>query len=203
VLKLILAAISLATPAALAAQTLADPPLPTVIVRSYRHGLTAGQFATVRDLVGGILAQAGIGMSWRRCWSDSPAAAQTPPECDRPLQRGEVIVRLEVAGEAHSIADHTALGFALVDSPHEGGSVATVYTDRVAALARHGGSDDTALLARAVAHEIGHLLIGTNRHSTCGLMRAVWSPTELRRGRADDWRFSEEEAAEMLMAVGR
>ena len=216
--KLILAAIVLATPGALAAQTPADSPLPTVVVRSYKHGLTAGQFATVRDLVGGILGQAGIGTSWRECWPDSPAPARVPPDCDRPLQHGEVILRLVVAGRSHSIDDQSALGFALVDSQQGSGSVATVYMDRVVALARDGRSDTTDVLARAIAHEIGHLLIGTNRHSSRGLMRAVWSPAELRRGLAGDWRFSEEEAqmmrcaarsrsiratAEMLMADGR
>src|SRR4029453_1036018 len=35
-------------------------------------------------------------------------------------------------------------------------------------------------LGRALAHEIGHYLLGTSRHTARGLMRAHFSPVELR-----------------------
>ena len=41
-----------------------------------------------------------------------------------------------------------------------------------------------------MAHEIGHLLLGTNAHSGTGLMREIWTLAELTRNRAQDWIFS-------------
>jgi hypothetical protein len=36
------------------------------------------------------------------------------------------------------------------------------------------------LLGHGIAHEIGHLLLGTQRHSSSGLMQAHWDARELR-----------------------
>ena len=82
-----------------------------------------------------------------------------------------------------------------------GGLVATVYVDRVNAVAYVGGVDSAILLARAIAHEIGHLLMGTTQHASNGLMRAVWSQAELRRQMAADWQFSKAEAQAMRRAL--
>ena len=57
--------------------------------------------------------------------------------------------------------------------------------------------DDGELLGRAMAHEIGHMLIGTSAHARFGLMRAVWASGELRRGMPLDWVFSAKEGAEL------
>ncbi len=35
------------------------------------------------------------------------------------------------------------------------------------------------LLAHAIAHEVGHLLLGTNKHAHDGVMKAQWSPDDL------------------------
>ena len=45
------------------------------------------------------------------------------------------------------------------------------------------------LLGRAIAHEIGHLLLGS-RTSARGLMRALWSQDELRGLKPAHWQFS-------------
>jgi len=46
------------------------------------------------------------------------------------------------------------------------------------------------MIGRVMAHEIGHLLLGTNTHSDDGLMREVWTLAEMTRNRAQDWLFS-------------
>ena len=94
-----------------------------------------------------------------------------------------------------------ALGYALIDRQQHTGALATVYVDRVASLAQESGVDGSLLLGRAIAHEIGHLLIGTNQHSTSGVMRARWSRRDLRRGRPDQWRFTREEMMAMRERV--
>ena len=89
----------------------------------------------------------------------------------------------------------------MIDPQAGAGTVATVYSDRVAALAREVRIDGADLLGLAMAHELGHLLIGTDEHAARGLMRAVWTRTELQRNAAEDWMFSETEMEAMRRAA--
>ena len=82
----------------------------------------------------------------------------------------------------------TALGYAFVDAHGRQGTLATIFLDRVEQIARIAGTSADRLTGLAVAHEIGHLLLGSD-HSKRGLMRARWTVDELRAGRAHDWRL--------------
>ena len=73
--------------------------------------------------------------------------------------------------------------------------LATVYADRVDWMAGRTGVDRHELLGRAIAHEIGHLLMASTAHGVNGLMRPVWSQSEVRRRQSRDWRFAPEEIA--------
>ena len=67
----------------------------------------------------------------------------------------------------------------------------TIYADRVEWLAGAAGSQLAPLLGRAIAHELGHLLMGTSTHGLHGgLMRAEWTREEVRRARPQDWQLA-------------
>src|SRR3970282_1353415 len=68
---------------------------------------------------------------------------------------------------------------------------------------RGAGIRSRDVLGRAIAHEIGHLLLNTNSHPEAGLMRAAWSRSELRRNATDDWRFREEDAKKIREWIAR
>ena len=74
-----------------------------------------------------------------------------------------------------------SLGTALVDPATGTGVLATVYVDRVERLARGSNGDLGTLLGRAMAHEIGHLLMGRAAHAVRGLMRPRWTRAEVAR----------------------
>ena len=57
---------------------------------------------------------------------------------------------------------------------------AYVFYDNVQTLARERRLGST-LLANVMAHELGHLLLGSNSHAVSGIMRGHWSPEELRK----------------------
>ena len=99
-------------------------------------------------------------------------------------------VPLDYAGQA-------PLGTSLIDTRAGSGSLATIYVDRVARFARDSGTQAGVLLGRAIAHEIGHLLLGTTAHTRTGLMRAVWSSDALQRSNAADWLFTPSDARAM------
>jgi hypothetical protein len=148
-------------------------------------GVPPADLARARISVGAILASAGIEPIWRPC--------HVLP-CIGPVKPHEVVLRLVKSGPASA---KESLGFSVIDISHRSGSVATIYLDRVDALAMESAADPGELLGRAIAHEIGHLLIGSTNHPRVGLMRAVWASGELRRRLPSDWVFSDREAAEL------
>src|SRR5439155_9221543 len=104
--------------------------------------------------------------------------------CDDPLGTHEVIVRIT---HATSRTGANSLGDSMIDLQHETGTFATIYGDRVASMAALAGFDAGKLLGRAMAHELGHLLLGTAAHSPRGLMRAYWRVQDLQRDVSKDW----------------
>ena len=82
------------------------------------------------------------------------------------------------------------LGVAVIDPVTLSGEMATIFHEQVRTVARRSGVDDAELLGRAVAHEIGHLLLRCAQHSRTGLMRGAWSIEELTRNRREDWVFA-------------
>jgi hypothetical protein len=167
-----------------------------MVVRTYTQPEWELDLGSARRTAAVILDRAGIHVSWRECGlpTDSTHASD---ECARPLAGNEVVVRVQrsVADDGRPHAD--TLGFAYVDPGTGRGSLATVYADRVRAMAQRAGVDRRELLGRAIAHELGHLLLGTLRHAADGLMRATWSSADLRRNLALHWLFGSREGEAM------
>ena len=87
----------------------------------------------------------------------------------------------------------TSLGRAVPDI-----SRAWVFTNRVIAITKMRSIDPNLLLARVVAHEIGHLLLESRAHAAHGIMRAGLDVNGV-----GFYRFTENQAAEMRDAVRR
>ena len=189
----------LTVPVGAGAQLNIDEAAPTVTVRVYRTSVRPSEFTKARELAGRVLLAAGIGVAWVQCWSGDPAPLSA--NCQRPLSESEVIVQPIHATDANSARHPESLGFSLIDVQVGAGTVATVYTDRVAMLARKAGVESADLLAWAMAHEIGHLLLGTSQHAARGLMRERWSRAEVRRQLRQDWSFSVDEGQTMRDAL--
>ena len=86
------------------------------------------------------------------------------------------------------------LGYAATSE--EGGVLATIFFDRVEGLA---WGDPSFALGYAIAHELGHLLLGYDRrngspHSASGLMRGPWQRDDLKRKARETMQFTPEDA---------
>jgi len=123
-----------------------------------------------------------------------------PGECMTPPAPAERLVRL-VRLPGNQRRNLRCLGDAFIDAEQRSGGLATVYVDQVADVARRGNIDDGALLGHTIAHEIGHLLLGSVTHGTSGLMREIWSQKELRTDRRDDWALLPFEAAAIRLRL--
>ena len=153
-----------------------------------------------------IIAGAGIGATWLDCTGDS-----VRPRCRDARAGRELIIRIAPTfvpgtvvprGSIESRADGTAvglmLGFAVVEPSTGAGALATVFMDRILAIAQRTSVPSGSLLGRAIAHEVGHLLLGTNTHARTGLMREIWTDAELALDRPDDWLFAPSDRAALV-----
>jgi hypothetical protein len=155
-------------------------------------GVPAKDLAAARSTVQQTLRRASIDLVWQDC---SRINVTRVPLCDEPLRNDDVMIRI-VASPSADFAP-AMLGYSLVDAGAHTGTLATIFADRVASMARRAVVSDGRLLGLAMAHEIGHMLLGTSAHASCGLMRARWFDDELRRDAARDWAWSREEQAAM------
>ena len=162
----------------------------TLVIRTYDNfGVTAGEMTNARTVAGAILQDAGLRAVWRDCSAS----------CADALGPGELLLRIVAAPEAPGAIVAGSLGCAVIDLQQRAGTLATVYADRINLLAFRTGVHAGTLLGRAIAHEIGHLLLGTVRHSATGLMRALWSDRELQRDLTADWTWSPEDLARLTL----
>jgi hypothetical protein len=77
------------------------------------------------------------------------------------------------------------------------GCYADLFYEPMQQLHRSDGTDVASLLGRVAAHEIGHLLLGTNSHSTAGIMHAHWTAQELANAKLGSLVFLENESRRM------
>ena len=170
-----------------------------VVIRVYETGIgdVALRTAAIRTAAS-IVELAGVDVEWYDCTDNGRR-----PVCQDARRSGNFIARimptftssaplrkLSVAALGAQGDADPALGFAVVDPVTHAGKMATVFHDQVETVARRTGVARSELLGRALAHEVGHLLLGVRGHSRGGIMRAVWTDDELTRDRPDDWLFA-------------
>lgn len=174
----------------------------TVVIRTYdASGLSEADRAASLAAAATILEDAGVTIARLAC--DEVNAGSASHACLTPLRPHKLSLRLVRLPSTGGGTRHVTLGVSLVEHQVRFGSLATVYVDRVAALADVSRVARPTLLGRAIAHEIGHLLLGTAAHARDGVMRAVWSPETLRRSTSGDWRFTPEDAEALRTAAQR
>ena len=90
----------------------------------------------------------------------------------------------------YSTAGSPVMGVA-IRKPH--GSTAQIFLKQVQDFARVHRIDESRMLACVIAHEIGHLLLGT-AHSATGLMQAGWDRALVRDALRGALTFTEAQA---------
>jgi hypothetical protein len=196
----------------LALATLALLPVPAygaetlwkeIIVRVYDStGASAAERRGALAIAASIVSVASLELIWRTC-SEPASAPHRNSHCDKPLAPGELalrIVRSRVTDDRSRAPQ--PLGEALIDTRTRSGVLATVFIDRVESMAAQTGDRRDLLLGRAIAHELGHLLMATSAHSAHGLMRPLWTQSEIRGRARADWTFGSKEIAAIRAHAG-
>jgi hypothetical protein len=205
--------VSWALPAALAAVALlataayaggsAAVILDSLIIRVYDNaGVPANQRARALSRANAILARTDIAVEWIDCPARQSLAKEgsSSAVCATPPTSQELVIRLVRSTSGTLGMGHAALGYSLIDAETSTGTIGTVFIDRVEQLANSVTLETATLMGRAIAHEIGHLILGSNQHSDAGLMREIWTVEQLRKNRTVDWVFLPAEGERMRQA---
>ena len=152
---------------------------------------------------GRIYRRAGLQTEWLDC-PLSPGEASRYPECRLPPGALRFVLRVisrEMAGRIG--LPETSFGRSWF--PEEGGFgvLAAVCAHRTRELAGGNRHLQAVLLGHLMAHEIGHLLLGTGSHSATGLMCAAWYPKQVKRIEQRTLLFNSKQARRIREQVAR
>ena len=161
-------------------------------------GVGENTLSIALDRAGLIFQDAGVRAGWLRCPARSRHTLNRA-ECSK-IDVNTLILRITCQPASGSVS-RTALGYAVTA---QGRSVyATVFRDRVLALAQSGRHAEAVILGHAIAHELGHLLLNTSTHARYGLMAARWREVELDRAAVGLLQFAPAEAVGIRAEVLR
>jgi len=168
----------------------------SILVRVYDNaGVPPAELTEALKRSYEILRRAEVTVDWAQC--PAHRVGSVPAICDTPPGHSEMVVRLVEGAEKDR--DRRPLGQPLLDANGKG-VFAIVFMNRVDRLAEVAQYSRSTVLGRAIAHEIGHLILGTNSHSESGLMREVWTVEQLVKNRPEDWQFSPAQTSELRSA---
>jgi hypothetical protein len=138
-----------------------------------------------------VLGEAGISLTWLDC--GTPGRWRTELGCQDVAFPTHLSVRL-VAGRK-AVSEET-FGQSFLNDRGEG-NYANVYLAQLSSSKAAGLIGEGDLLGLVVVHELGHLLLGKDSHSSEGLMRARWEAAELREAAKGNLLFAKGEAERM------
>ena len=141
-----------------------------------------------------IFHQAGVEVA---SWNCHPAPANVNPDPNCAPQSGPLNLWVRIVPDlavVPGVTDHESLGLAFGDYA----SVSFRWVKEEAAMA---GVAPSEILGRAIAHELGHLLLRQPGHSRVGIMRARWSTKDFDRSPLGSLSFTPEQAESIRAEV--
>ena len=151
----------------------------TITLRVYDYvRLNRPTLLAAEEEAAAILAQAGLEAHWVDC-PTSGTELDNYPDCPSTWKANDFVLRVLPKAMVELRAKwQEALG-STPECDAVGTCATSIFHDRVKSMAEGANATLQVLLGRAMAHEIGHLLLGANSHSRTGIMRASWSGRDL------------------------
>jgi hypothetical protein len=115
-----------------------------------------------------------------------------PQEEQKELDLIDVVLR--IVPHSRTALKNSALGEALPCQLGRDACIANVFMNRVGEQTDVEKIGLDQVLGHAIAHEIGHILLGSNSHASRGLMKAKWGPEDIKRAGKGDLLFTPEQA---------
>jgi predicted metalloprotease len=167
-----------------------------VTIRVYSEvSLSSNVVSQAEEEAARIFQQAKIETLWVNCETSSPP---TDSRChDQP---GPMHLVLRIIPKALRAAD-SIFGMAFLSG--SSGVYGDVFFDPVKNLQRDCGASVARVLGYVMAHEVGHLLLGSHSHSAIGIMCASWHGEQLRMVGMGTLFFTAEQARAMQAKLSK
>jgi hypothetical protein len=157
-------------------------------------GVPQGVLSRAEQRVSLILGHAGVEPEWLNC--STPAGRL---RCAGDPDAGSVAVQI-----VHGTTKMPDGVFGATFLGKDGtGHQSDIFYDRIHALHQEWNISLPVLLGTVMAHELGHLLLGLNAHSTSGIMTPVWTSLDLWRVERGTLLFSVEQSTRIRERLGR
>ena len=153
-----------------------NEPVPILTVQVYNYSQASPAVLTGAEREAGrILGEAGLRAVWLEC-PVGPSSVMPKGPCDKELDATDVRLRVLAAPTQHEYQD-SVFGFTIHPA------FASVYYEYAMRRAKtdRAESEITIVLGGVIAHELGHLLLGTNGHSRAGIMQPRWEPNQVQQ----------------------
>jgi hypothetical protein len=147
-----------------------------------------------------VFERAGVEIRWLNCGIDGQLTGL--PGCGKA--EFPTRLQLRMLKKSRGLTPET-FGVSYLSAKGEG-VYSQIFVEPVEQLHGTTAMSMSTLLGHVAAHELAHLLLGTNSHSVDGLMRARWGMKELERVNQGTLLFDHNEAhkmAERLIAGAR
>jgi hypothetical protein len=92
------------------------------------------------------------------------------------------------------------LGQSMAD--HQGGTYASIFMERILDAAAEANVPSDTVLAYAITHEVGHLLLGDNAHTPRGVMKGNWDRKDYEAMNQNQFHFIAGQAHELASRFG-
>ena len=173
-----------------------------IIVRLYNYAqVPQPVLAGAQQEAAKVFRKAGIETLWLVC-ALTRAELEENPSCQQRSGPSDLMVRILSRSMAASYHfPNKVFGVALMSGEGAPATIADLFYHRVEELAKGWRFDRAQVLAHTMAHEIGHLLLGTNAHFSWGIMRAKWGEKDLLRAARGNLKFTPKQAVRMQAGV--
>ena len=152
--------------------------------------------ATAENMAARLFARAGIRIDWLNC-GRATETGEERASCSEAAFPEHFVVRLRQ--RSHNLNEST-LGLSFLGDDGIG-CLADVFYAGVEPIQQEAGLSAGAILGLVIAHELGHLLLGTNSHATVGIMRANWRRQDLSLAGKGMLSFTENQAQKMRVRL--
>jgi hypothetical protein len=157
-------------------------------------GLSTSTIQQAEDVTTRIFLDAGIRVIWLNCPQDS----EDEDSSDRCAEASfPAHMQLRILRSVHGLKP-SVVGISFMSADGIGCS-ADVFYEPLQVLQRQNHVVPSVILGHAMAHELGHLLLGTNSHSPTGIMRAHWTSGDLASATVGHFVFTLEQSRKIRM----
>jgi len=145
---------------------------PKITIRFFNYAqLPAKILNEAKDQTNAIYGKAGVQIEWAEC----PPGDLDPsgyPACTEVWDATHIFLRILATGVKGTKLEKA--GEAILSA-----RIANIYWSRVQHQAELLDIPQARMLAHAIAHEVGHLMLGSNSHCPTGIMVAKWRSQDL------------------------